>query len=166
MSEVTAKNIRIGFGVICRKFLIPTYLFFSYVIMSLIGVSVLAITMLSFFRNGDFISDLSILELAALFWMFFCVRRIYQLSAVGADKLINLLRIFSYSGWLFLWSVLGLYFWFSFFVSKMPRPGFFYSNTIEFYLLFLIVFSFGMAAFFASKPKVLSAIYSDKDSEL
>ncbi len=166
MSEVTAKNTGIGFIAISRKILMRIYAFFSYVVMSLLGLLVLAITMLSFFRNGNIISDLSIIEIAAMFWMFLCVRRIYQLSTRGVGRLINFLRLFSYSGWFFLWSALGLYFFHAFLSSEEISYGFFYSNKVEFFLLLMIVFSFGLAAFVANKSAVFSENKSDMDGGL
>ncbi|WP_417594431.1 hypothetical protein [Oceanospirillum sp.] len=136
------------------------YALFSYLFMGGLGVLVAIICVFSIFRNGAFLADLSWVEIALIVWVFYCVRLVIYSGQSGWNGFLQYVSLFSFTGWLTFFSALFYWIWF----GGIPSVSFLYSNTLEFFIIFLIGMGFGLAALVASVGYNNDASHADGDN--
>ncbi len=120
-------------------FLKSIYNFLSSLLMGCVGLAIFAACIISVFRHGGWLADISILEWLLFFWLIYCFDAIKKL-AIEQKRSVFLFRwrLFTVTGWTMFWTTLAYAAWFKWGSETGLQKTFFASNLFEISLLLVV----------------------------
>lgn len=133
-----------------------TYLSISKTAFSILGIGIFLISFFLVFRHDGFLSNISYLELAWFFWIYFCFSRIKSnVGLINKAGFRHIVGMFYFTGVIGFWISIAL-FLLSIKSLIFSKTSFWASNTVEFGLMLIVFLGFGISAFWKSRLYVIA----------